>query len=114
MSVRSQLLNLLAALISPKISSTAYLTKNTDLGWMLLCRCGFRVGLSGDPFQLVFLRNLNCEVFSPNQFAAPAAKVQTLVNGTICTHLPEREQWLRAYNNDIKLCVVRELALNPL
>jgi hypothetical protein len=41
--------------------------------------------------QLVFLRNSNCKVFSPNQFAAPAATIQTLVNGTICTHLPLRE-----------------------
>ncbi len=63
--------------------------------------------------QLVFLRNSNCKVFFPNQFAAPAATVQTLVNGTICTRLPEREQWLRAYDNDVELCVVRELALNP-
>jgi hypothetical protein len=63
--------------------------------------------------QLVFLRDLNCEVFSPNKFAAPAAMVQTLVNGTICTRLPERELWLCAYDKDVKLCVVRELALNP-
>ncbi len=64
--------------------------------------------------QLVFLHDLNCEVFSPNQFAAPAATVQTLVNGTICTRLPEREQWLCACNNDVELCVIRELALNLL
>jgi hypothetical protein len=62
--------------------------------------------------QLVFLCDSNCEVFSPNQFAAPAATVQTLVNRTICTRLLEREQWLLAYDNDVKLCVVRELALN--
>ncbi len=64
--------------------------------------------------QLVFLHDSNCKVFSPNQFAAPAATIQTLVNGTICTHLPLWEQWLRAYNNDVELCVVRELVLNPL
>ncbi len=53
--------------------------------------------------QLVFLCNSNCEVFSPNQFAAPAATIQTLVNGTICTRLPLREWWLSAYNNDVEL-----------
>jgi hypothetical protein len=37
---------------------------------------------------LVFLCNLNCEVFLPNQFAAPAATIQTLVNGAVCTRLP--------------------------
>jgi hypothetical protein len=64
--------------------------------------------------QLVFLRDSNCKVFSPNQFAVPVATIQTLVNGTICTCLPSREQWLHAYNNDVELCVVRKLVLNPL
>jgi hypothetical protein len=41
--------------------------------------------------QLVFLRNSNCEMFSPNQFATPAATIQTLVNGTVCTCLLSRE-----------------------
>jgi len=29
---------------------------------------------------LLYLRDANCEVFSPNQFAAPVATIQTLVN----------------------------------
>ena len=62
---------------------------------------------------LTFLRDSNCEVFSPNQFAAPAATIQTLVNGAICTTLPSREHWLRAYTNDAELCLVRDLAQNP-
>jgi hypothetical protein len=62
--------------------------------------------------QLGFLRDSNCEVFSPNQFAAPAATIQTLVNGTVCTCLLSQERWLRAYNNDIELCIVHELVLN--
>ncbi len=40
---------------------------------------------------LVFLLNSNCKVFLPNQFAAPAATIQTLVNGTICTCLPSQD-----------------------
>jgi hypothetical protein len=63
--------------------------------------------------QLVYLCNSNSEVFSPNQFAAPAATIQTLVSGAICTRLPSRERWVQAYANDSKLCTVQELALNP-
>jgi hypothetical protein len=49
---------------------------------------------------LVHLRDSNSEVFSPNQFAALAATIQTLVNGAVYTCLPSRDQWLQAYNND--------------
>jgi hypothetical protein len=63
---------------------------------------------------LVHQRDLNSKVFLPNQFAAPAATIQTLVNGVVCTRLPTRDQWLQAYNNDVELCAVRELVLNPL
>jgi hypothetical protein len=56
---------------------------------------------------------LNSEVFSCNQFAALAATIQTLVNGAVCTCLPSQDQWLQAYNNDIELCALRELVLNP-
>jgi hypothetical protein len=55
---------------------------------------------------LVHLQDANSEVFSPDQFAAPAATVQTLVNGAVCTTLPSREQWLQAYNNDLELRAV--------
>jgi hypothetical protein len=64
--------------------------------------------------QLVFLRDSNCEVFSPNQIAAPAATIQTLVNGAICTCLPLQERWLCVYENNVELCTIRELTLNPL
>jgi hypothetical protein len=62
---------------------------------------------------LVHLHNANSEVLSPDQFAAPAATIQTLVNGAICTTIPSQEQWLQAYNNDVELCAVREFVLNP-
>ncbi len=62
---------------------------------------------------LVYLRNTNSKVFSPNQFAARAATIQTLISGAICTHLPSKEHWVQAYANDSELCAVRELALNP-
>jgi hypothetical protein len=62
---------------------------------------------------LVHLRDLNSKVFSPNQFAALAATIQTLVNGAVCTLLPSRDRWLQAYNNDVEFCALRELVLNP-
>ena len=37
---------------------------------------------------LVHPRDANSEVFSPDQFAEPAATIQTLVNGAVCTTLP--------------------------
>jgi hypothetical protein len=61
----------------------------------------------------VYLRNANSEVFSPNQFAARAATIQTLISGAICTCLPSKERCIQAYANDSELCAVRELALNP-
>jgi hypothetical protein len=51
---------------------------------------------------LVHLRDLNNKVFLSNQFAAPAATIQTLVNGAVCTCLPSQDRWLQAYNNDVK------------
>ena len=61
---------------------------------------------------LVHLRDANSKVFSPDQFAAPAATIQTLVNGAVCTTLPSRKCWIQAYNNDMELCAVREFVLN--
>ena len=57
---------------------------------------------------LVHLRDANSEVFSPDQFAAHAATIQTLVNGAVCNTLPSRERWLQAYNNDLELRAVRD------
>jgi hypothetical protein len=53
---------------------------------------------------LVHLRDANSKVFSTDQFAAPAATIQTLVNGAVCTRLPSHKCWLQAYNNDLELC----------
>ena len=62
---------------------------------------------------LVFLRDSNCEVFSPNQFAAPAATIQTLINRAICTRLPSRDRWICTYDNNAEMCLIRELVQNP-
>ena len=62
---------------------------------------------------LVYLRDLNSKTILPNQFAAPAARIQTLVNGAVRTRLPSRKRWVQAYINDTELCAVRNLAVNP-
>ena len=51
-------------------------------------------------------------MFSPNQLAAPAATIQTLVNGAICLRLPSHDHWVKAYANDSELLVIPELILN--
>jgi hypothetical protein len=62
---------------------------------------------------LINIRDANSEVFSPNQFAAPAAIIQTLINGAICSCLPSCKQWVKAYKNNRELCLVRDMILNP-
>jgi hypothetical protein len=62
---------------------------------------------------LVCIRDDNSEVFSPNQFAAPASTVQMLVNGTISSRLPSHDHWVKAYENNSELIVIRKLILNP-
>ena len=48
---------------------------------------------------LVYLRDLNSKTILPNQFAAPAARIQTLVNGAVRTRLPSRKRWVQAYTS---------------
>ncbi len=55
---------------------------------------------------LLNLCNSNSKIVLPNQFATPAAPIQTLVNGAICTCLPSKEQWIQAYANGTELCTV--------
>jgi hypothetical protein len=62
---------------------------------------------------LINIRDTNSEVFSPNQFAAPVATIQTLINGAICSCMPSRKQWVKAYKNDSELCLVHGMILNP-
>ncbi len=61
---------------------------------------------------LVHLSDGNSKVFSADQFAAPAATIQTLINGAVCTTLSSRERWLHAYNNDLELHADWEFTLD--
>jgi hypothetical protein len=62
---------------------------------------------------LSYIRDANSEIFSPNQFAAPAATIQAFVKGAIGVCHPSREWWIQAYSNDTEMSAIRDLILNP-
>jgi hypothetical protein len=62
---------------------------------------------------LINIRDENSEVFSPNQFAALAATIQTLVNGAIPLACLHANYGSRPTKNDSELCLVRNMILNP-
>jgi hypothetical protein len=63
--------------------------------------------------QLIFLRDLNCKIFTPNKWAAPAACIQSFVNGALGTRLPSCQQWIDSYKNDPDCTAIQEIVLNP-
>jgi hypothetical protein len=62
---------------------------------------------------LVYHRDANSELFSPNQFSVPAATIQAFVNGTIGIRLPSRDRWIKAYSEDKEMITIRDLITNP-
>jgi hypothetical protein len=62
---------------------------------------------------LLYLCNAMSEFFSPNQFTAPAATIQALVNGAIGVCLPSRERWIQAYSDNTEMSTICNLVLNP-
>ena len=62
---------------------------------------------------LTYIWDSNCEIFSPNQFAAPAATVQAFVNGAIVTRLPLHDHWVEACASDPKCVIIMDLVTNP-
>jgi hypothetical protein len=65
------------------------------------------------PTHLVYLRDSNCKIFSPNQFAAPAATIQAFVNGAIGVRLTLHKKWVQAYSDDTEMCIICKLVLDP-
>jgi hypothetical protein len=49
---------------------------------------------------LVCIRNANCSIFSPSQYAAPAACAQAFLNSAVGIKLPDKDQWVEAYSYD--------------
>jgi hypothetical protein len=50
--------------------------------------------------RLVCIRNVNCSIFSPSQYTAPAACAQAFLNGAVGIKLPDKDQWVEAYSHD--------------
>ncbi len=50
--------------------------------------------------RLVCIRDANCSIFSPNQYAAPAACAQAFLNGAVGIKLPDKAQWVEAYSRN--------------
>ena len=62
---------------------------------------------------LVFVRNSNCKLFSPNKWAVPAAHIQSFFNGAIGTRLPSRSCWIDAYAADPVCVAIHGMVLDP-
>jgi hypothetical protein len=57
--------------------------------------------------RLVSIRDANCSIFSPNQYAAPAACAQAFLNGAVGIRLPNKAQWVEAYSRDpVMKCII--------
>ena len=63
--------------------------------------------------RLAEIRDSNTEIFSPNQYAAPAAHIQSFVSGVIATRLPDRARWIQAIATDPELSKIRDIVSNP-
>jgi hypothetical protein len=63
--------------------------------------------------RLLLIRDSNTEIFSPNQFAPPAAHIQAFVNGVIATCLPDHNRWIQAIASDPELSRIKNIIANP-
>jgi hypothetical protein len=63
--------------------------------------------------RLLQIRNSNCEIFSPNQFAAPAACAQAYLNGAVNVCLPCHNQWIATYSRNDKMGAILGFVQHP-
>ncbi len=69
-------------------------------------------------FEIIFdwciqIRRSNFKIIEPNQYAAPAACVQTFLNGAVGVRLPSPDQWAQAYLDDAKTAAILGFVKNP-
>jgi hypothetical protein len=112
-SVASHRSNLPAVLASTTTSHIGYLNRLTNFAWTPLSRVVLLNGYLTKSTLIMFIRDSNCEIFRPNQFAAPAATIHAFVNGAIGARLPSHDRWVAAYAADPECCVIRDLIVNP-
>ena len=63
--------------------------------------------------RLVSIRDANCSLFSPNQYAAPAACAQGFLNAVVGIRLPNKVQWVEAYSQDPVMKCTIGFVTNP-
>jgi hypothetical protein len=63
--------------------------------------------------RLVRIRDANCSLFSPNQYAALAACAQAFLNGAVGIRLPDKAQWVEAYSRDPVMKYITGFVTNP-
>ncbi len=62
---------------------------------------------------LVLIRDMYCKIMSSRQHAAPAATIQSFVNGAVASQLSSREQWIEAYRKNKECKMLLTLIKNP-
>ena len=63
--------------------------------------------------QLCELRDTNCQVFDPSEFAVSAALCQAFVSGAIRARLPNATMRRDAYDQDEEMCHLRKMIISP-
>jgi hypothetical protein len=63
--------------------------------------------------RFIHVRSSNFRICKPNQFAAPAACVQTFLNGAVGVRMPSHEVWVKEYMEDPELSAILKFVQNP-
>jgi hypothetical protein len=59
------------------------------------------------------IRNANCELFKPSQYAVPTVCAQVFLNGAIGIRLPDAAQWVDAYRDNPEMSSIIGFVSNP-
>jgi hypothetical protein len=61
----------------------------------------------------IHVHSHNFEIYKPNQFATPAACVQTFLNGAVGVWMPSCEVWVKEHTEDPELSALLQFVQNP-
>jgi hypothetical protein len=61
----------------------------------------------------IHVHSRNFKICKPNQFAAPGACIQTLLNGAVGVRMPSHEVWVKEYMEDPELLAILQFVQNP-